>query len=264
MDALLTGTRGRFLRAIFLALLLGGLQSPSRAADETVRLPGIQGRDDRVMLDSVEWPWTAIGRVNRGGHGFCTGTLVAADTVLTAAHCLFEDRSGRRLRPREIFFLPGYRRGEAPAVGRVRDVVVPRAFSLAERPSAQRVAYDWALLRLRRPLTTPPLPIDVLAPAPGGDADRAVLSAGYGQDRPHLLSLHDGCAVSERLAHDRILVHTCDATAGASGSPLLRRTQSGGYALVGVITGSAGDGRTERGLAVHAAAFVEAVRGLDR
>ena len=32
--------------------------------------------------------WEAVGRLNIGGTGFCTGALIAPDLVLTAAHSL--------------------------------------------------------------------------------------------------------------------------------------------------------------------------------
>ena len=32
--------------------------------------------------------WEAVGRLDQEGVGFCTGTLIAPDLVLTAAHCV--------------------------------------------------------------------------------------------------------------------------------------------------------------------------------
>lgn len=51
------------------------------------------------IADPSVWPFSAIGRVNRttrsDERGFCTGTLVAANLVLTAAHCLYQDEGVR-------------------------------------------------------------------------------------------------------------------------------------------------------------------------
>jgi protease YdgD len=52
--------------------------------------PGIIGEDDRVRLQEQGPPWDAVGQVNVAGYrimGQCTGTLVAPNLVVTAAHC---------------------------------------------------------------------------------------------------------------------------------------------------------------------------------
>ena len=49
------------------------------------------GRDDRRILDSSQYPWSAIGEVRFRGGGACTATLVAPDIAITAAHCFFQD-----------------------------------------------------------------------------------------------------------------------------------------------------------------------------
>jgi V8-like Glu-specific endopeptidase len=44
------------------------------------------------------WPWRALVFLDRtlanGAASWCSGTLVGPDTVLTAAHCLFDRPSG--------------------------------------------------------------------------------------------------------------------------------------------------------------------------
>jgi protease YdgD len=226
-------------------------------------LPGIVGDDDRVILDSARWPWAAIGRLNRTGGGFCTGTLVAPDVVLTAAHCLYDRRTHRRIAAKDIHFVAGYRRGEFLAHSVAREILGAETLRFTDRGGTENPGDDWALLRLAQPMTTKPIPVrrlEARTESDGGGAENSLMVAGYNQDRPHLLSLHQGCAIVDRLSADRVLVHTCDATHGASGAPLIERTAEG-FFVVGIIKGGIRFLGAERGIAVDAGAFLDA---LDR
>lgn len=219
----------QFLRAILCALLMLGQAAPAVAQREL--LPGILGADDRVPSESTEWPWTAIGRVNRATGGFCTGTLVGPRHVLTAAHCLF-DTNGQRVHPSDLHFVAGYRRGEYLAHAVAAKVVFPDGYRPERKPSPEALAKDWGILVLRDPMPIRPIPVQAAA----DPAEAKLLRAGYSQDRAHLLSVHDDCSAVGSPESGRLIVHTCDATRGDSGSPLLLRTADGA-AIVGINVG---------------------------
>lgn len=210
--------------------------------------PGIIGKDDRTLLDPKAWPWLAVGRVNQTSGGFCTGTLVAPDRVLTARHCLVNHRTGRRVEPDAVHFLAGYRRGEWQGHGVGRAFLPPD--SDADAPPTP--ANDWVLVILETPLNVKPVP--VIAMSPGQATGARVARAGYARNRPHLLSLHDGCVILGE--DDNVLMHDCDATYGDSGSPLLLNSDGGAF-IVGMTTGTAKLKDGDIGLAIDSRAFVD-------
>jgi protease YdgD len=177
--------------------------------------------------------------------------------VLTAAHCVFDGRSRRRLQPRELHFVAGYRRGEYLAHARGRAVEVAPDYRYQAAPTLAEVAEDWAIVRLDQALAIRPIPLRVL-PADGA-LDGRLQRAGYSQDRAHLLSIHDGCHLRAMPAGGRVLLTDCDSTSGDSGSPLLLRQGDQAW-LVGVTAAVLDEGAREGGLAVHATAFIDRLR----
>ncbi len=220
-----------------------------------VKLPGIIGDDNREPLDSGAWPWLAIGRVHQGTGAHCTGILVAPDVVLTAAHCLYHARTGRRLPATEMHFVAGYRRGDYVAHGRARAVHAPSEYRLLREPDVSTLAHDWALLCLPMPMPITPVLVRTLTADEIG-AGRPLSRAGYSQDRPHLLSVHAGCRVTAGGAEADVLVTDCDATRGDSGSPLM--LLEGDHAwVVGVTTGVVSAGHGRGSYAVNASQFAD-------
>jgi protease YdgD len=251
------GRNRAFVAAAALAVA-AGLGSPAMGLAQPARdhLPGIVGQDDRVPLDPTSWPWHALGRVNQGTGAHCTGTLIAPDAVLTAAHCLFHARTGRPLQAHELHFVAGYGRGAYLEHARGRAIRMPPAYRYRKQATLAEVAEDWAIVYLERRLAIRPIPVRAL-PSDGSTSDGRLQRAGYSQDRAHLLSIHDGCRLRGLLAEGRVLLTDCDGTRGDSGSPLLLR-QGEEVWLVGVAS-TVMQGPREGGLAVHAAAFIDTV-----
>ena len=238
------------------ALLLALAPATGRAAEKNL-LPGIGAQDRRAPVETTAWPWAAIGRLNTSTGRHCTATLIARDAVVTAAHCVHDPRTGLGVRPSTLHFLAGYQRGSyvAHAIGRSIRMVAPARSQPAV--GIDRVADDWAIVSLAAALSVRPIP--VRPTEAGGDAvpPGSLLRAGYSQDRPHLLAVHEGCSVKQRLAGDRVWLTDCDATRGDSGSPVLMR-RGAAVDLVG-ITAAVIDANSTGTLIVPAAAFAAAL-----
>lgn len=213
----------RGLGAASLALVL--LSTPATAADG----PGIVGSDDRVITSDARF--TAVGRLNLSGKGFCTATLISPQVVMTAAHCTFYRRTGKPIPPDRIHFGAGWWKGK-PLVHRLaKHVRRHPKYTQTSKPTAA----DIALIVLESPITHPkivPIPID-------RQQGRVRLSVplthvSYSKDRPHLPSIESGCVV--RAEEGRLLYTDCDSNFGGSGAPILRQTESG-YQILGIVSG---------------------------
>lgn len=244
-------TRSDVLRQA-IALAFGLLFAPMAVAQDSGLRSLASGDEARG--------WSAVGRLELGGRGFCTGTLVADDLVLTAAHCLIDPHSGLTTDPALIEFRAGWRLGRAEAYRTARVAVAHPEWRRDDTASpADRVVHDLALVRLDRPIRLPGVaPMTLATPAPG-QATVSVVS--YAEDRAELPSLQDRCTQIRQTG--RMLVLSCDVTFGSSGAPVFA-PGAGGPAIVGVVSGIAESGGAPVSLAAPLGpALAEVMAALD-
>lgn len=181
--------------------------------------------------------WPAVGRIDFPGGAYCTGTLIAADIVLTAAHCLYDPATGIRVSPSRIEFLAGLTDGRAAASRGVRAAVTHPGFSFTAGDRIDRVAHDLSLLQLDTPISQ-------AEAAPFGIKDRPRRGAtvgvvSYGNSHAGTPGLQPACEVLARQGG--ALVLSCASTPGASGSPVFV-TEDGTPRIVSVISAMASVG----------------------
>ena len=139
----------------------------------------------REAVDELRYPWSSIGKLYNETGGSCSGVVISRDKILTAAHCLFNDRTRRFIPAEALHFLVGYRTGRYSAHARVASYEIGAGFDPLRYDQTSEA--DWAVLTVTESL---PAEIEPLRLRREPVAERHQGRAG-------------GLSAGSRLRHDR-------------------------------------------------------------
>lgn len=195
------------LSVVFLSVLLFGLNSQAFHVFDN---------DDRTVVSESQkgLPWSAIGLL-KNSLGSCTGTLIARDMVLTAAHCVYKD--GDKYTG-AMTFTPNYPHNTETTS--VLSTWVGTSFPGEDK------SLDFAILKLRAPIGDQYgwLNIEMRTPDELLKPDNYILS-GYSGDlreenNVQVQSWTDVCSFTKDKVDSEMILHNCDTTGGASGASI--------------------------------------------
>lgn len=241
----------RFLRSLPSSLaLLGLLILPAGGA----------GVDASTLLSKEQsHAWRGVGRVNVAGvkrRSMCTGTLIAPDLVLTAAHCLTHPRTGRAFPAGNVHFVAGWHKGESTGHSKATALAIHPGWTGAKARRLEDLETDLALIRLATPLgDAAALPFGIDRPPLPGDPLTLI---SYRRDRAHALTRQGDCPY--RSIVGQMLILDCPVTYGASGSPIF--FEEAGVQRVVAVLSAMGDNGAPQAYAVRADKMIEKLMGL--
>jgi Trypsin len=156
---------------------------------------------ERKVIEQVSPPWGSVGQVNVAGYRRrveCTGSLIAANVVVTAAHCVMDPINRKPFPVDEIHFLAGVRGSKRLGHSTAKCLHFPADYDFG----AQSFSKDLVLITLNDGFNDV-APSDLDRTDTAGP-DIALIHAAYPADRRYVLTAQFGCHLITQTESERV------------------------------------------------------------
>jgi protease YdgD len=218
-------------------------------------------------VDMNIYPWSSIGKVGIASvtvRYACSGAVIGSNEFLTAAHCLYNEKTRIFFPAESVHFLLGYAGGE------YRDHKVASRYTIpsfdpslySHPPNREKFLIgarnDWAIVFVDESFSTDVKPLRLATATP--PAGTAVRIAGYPIERSYMITADLHCQVLQISSDKKLITHDCMTHQGDSGGPLLSKDDEGLILGVNVLIPNLmpvdfRDQRKKWGVAVSAASI---------
>lgn len=182
----------------------------SQDRDTTVGTYSIIGTDDRQKAA----PNPAIVQIQRDGFNHCTGWMISPDTLITAAHCLY-DVDEQRWTPKLIFRPSDWSQWSY--------TFASQKWVSAEYPTTKSADHDWGVVKFSKPISSSWFGIKPSDTSSAFSGQKATVTGFPGEKGNSLIRDYGQLWTMSGILQPGTQTRLCynlDTTGGQSGSPV--------------------------------------------
>jgi protease YdgD len=212
-----------------------------------------------------ELDFSGVGLLSVANKKKCTTTIVSPDTILTAAHCVYDSKSSKYYPPKVIGFRPSnkYTKNQA-----TQDFVAIKTYTVGMKSfpkgnfTQSALIGDWALITLAKPLHCT---LRKLALAKTTSSSHQLIVAGFPQGNHNQLVIDKSCQYAlPPKEGEMIRLKSCQLKHGDSGAPLMQ-VVDGKLTIIGIISAGVNDSKGRyRVFAVPKSSFTKRISALNQ